>query len=159
MRFPSHDLFSKQSRRAGPVWDPWKEPWHELPDQIALATKSVRLELHQHLSGYEPGALMLSYRPENGGPPRPRTGYDLDCKQAPRLLRHVVLDEKTWVDRRALHPLRDRHRVECYYYTTVNIVRLGSRMLPPRNGRWSRNCADLGGFSVHCTSLYAIQRL
>ena len=25
-------------------------------------------------------------------------------------------------------------------------------------GRWSRNCADLGGLSDHCTSVYAIQR-
>lgn len=51
MRFPSHDLFSKQSRHARPVWDPWRN-W------------SVRLELHQHLTGYEPGALLLSYRPK-----------------------------------------------------------------------------------------------
>ena len=27
------------------------------------------------------------------------------------------------------------------------------------NGRWSRNCADQGGSSIHCTSVYAIQRL
>ena len=47
-----------------------------------LVDWSVRLELHQHLPGYEPDALAVKLRTKNGATVRRRGGDDASCANA-----------------------------------------------------------------------------
>ena len=76
-----------------------------------------------------------------------------DAPASPRWQRGVLLmDEyrkRNWSGGKDLHPRELGVGQPCYCYITTGF----------EIGRWSRNCADLSGFSDPRTSLYAIQRL
>jgi hypothetical protein len=86
----AYDLFSRQSRRAGPV-------------RLPVSSRSLRLDLHQHLTAYETAALLIMLRSEKRG------------------------------DQRDLHPYRGFHRAECSLLHHGLHPKVGLRPALPRH--------------------------
>ena len=66
-----------------------RSPWFTdslLYVPLTMPKWSVRLELHQHPSGYEPDALLLSYRPEIKMVGYPGAAPGFSCSQNKRVL-------------------------------------------------------------------------
>lgn len=102
----------------------------------AVLKWSVRLELHQHPSGYEPGALLLSYGPKMVGYPGAAPGYS--CFQGKRVLLALSYPMKSGRaprTRTGLHGLAN-HWLDDFAVRTLEMVpSAGSAPAPLRSQR------------------------